>query len=89
MQHVLVVVVLFSFVISTNVMADPLPSTPGGTTSQHPATSDSAHVQPRGTGYAPNSATEIAVQERLTTFIEQQDQMTADFDKRLKICRGC
>jgi hypothetical protein len=60
------------------------PKAPGATESA--GTAESA---PRASELAPNSAEEAAVQERLTIFNSKQDLLDAEFDRKLKICRGC
>jgi hypothetical protein len=60
------------------------PKAPGATESA--GTAESA---PRASELAPNSVEEAAVQERLTIFNSKQDVLDAEFDRKLKICRGC
>jgi hypothetical protein len=50
---------------------------------------ESVRVQPRRSEFAPNSAEEAAVQERLTILNSRQDVLDAEFDRKLRICRGC
>jgi hypothetical protein len=51
--------------------------------------SESVHVQPRGPGFAPNSAQDDVVQGRITIFNETQRALGAALDRKLRICRGC
>jgi hypothetical protein len=60
------------------------PNAPGATES-----AGTAEGAPRASELAPNSAEEAAVQERLTIFNSKQDVLDAEFDRKLKICRGC
>jgi len=50
---------------------------------------ENVHVQPRGRGASPNSEDEDAVQTRITIFNEKQRLLDAEFDRKLRICRGC
>jgi hypothetical protein len=63
------------------------PKAPGAAESA--GASESVRVQPRANGFAPNSAEEAAVQENLTIFNSRQDVLDAEFDRKLRICRGC
>jgi len=47
------------------------------------------HVQPRGSGFSPNSDEERLVQQRVTDFNETQRRQDESFDRKLVICRGC
>jgi hypothetical protein len=47
------------------------------------------HVQPRGSGFSPNSGEERIVQQRITDFNETQRRQEESFDRKLIICRGC
>jgi hypothetical protein len=49
----------------------------------------SVHVQPRRNAFMPYSAAEDAVQKGITDFNEKQERVDAEFDKKLRICRGC
>ncbi|MGY4315069.1 hypothetical protein [Bradyrhizobium sp. JR3.5] len=53
------------------------------------STAASVQVQPRGNDFMPNSLAEDAVQKRITDFNRKQEDLEADLDKKLKICRGC
>jgi hypothetical protein len=66
-------------------LADP-PSAPA---SKEPSTAESVHVQPRGNTFMPNTAAEDAVQKGIADFNERQEVQDAEFDKKLRICRGC
>jgi len=50
---------------------------------------ESVHVQPRGPGFAPNSAQDDVVQGKLPIFNETQRARESAFDRKLRICRGC
>ena len=73
-------------VISTTPMADPLS---GQQAAASPGAAESVRVQPRGGGFAPNSAEDEAVQRRITHFNEKQRLLDASFNRRLIICRRC
>ena len=47
------------------------------------------HVQPRGSGFNPNSDEAKVVQKVITDFDEVQRAENVAFDKKLIICRGC
>jgi len=85
--------VFYAFVvISPAAVAEPPsatapPKVPSATESA--GTAESGPVQSRGSDLAPSSAEEAAVQERLTIFDSKQDLMDAEFDRKLRICRGC
>ena len=57
--------------------------------SKEQSTAESVRVQPRGNTFVPESAAEDAVQKRITDFNEKQESLDAEFDKKLRICRGC
>jgi hypothetical protein len=67
-------------------LADP-PSVPPA--SKELSTAESVHVQPRGNTFMPNTAAEDAVQKGIADFNEKQELQDAEFDKKLRICRGC
>ena len=56
---------------------------------KEPTRVESVHVQPRGPTFMSNSLTEEALQKRISDFNRQQEELDAEFDKKLKICRGC
>ena len=74
------------FMMPVSGIADPLPD-PASPKSENLA--DSVHVQPRGETFSPASADENAVQKRIMIFNEKQGRLDVDFDKKLRICRGC
>ena len=78
-------VVLLAFLIAVTAGADPLPAPPA----PKPSPADAVRVQPRGSGFDPNSVEEEALQERIKTFNEKQDRQDAEIDRKLRICRGC
>ena len=47
------------------------------------------HVQPRGSGFDPNSDAAQAVQKRITDFNEVQRIQEESFNRKPLICRGC
>lgn len=78
--------------VSRVAMAAPPSATPpprDPSTLESPAMAESVHVQPRGNGFARNSREEAVIQERLTIFNTRQDLLDAEFDRKLRICRGC
>ena len=77
---------LFSLVaIPLTALADPV----AAPSSSEPSTAESVHVQPRGSTFMPNSMAEDALQKRITDFNQKQQELDAELDKKLKICRGC
>src|SRR5262245_34045813 len=86
-MHPLRATILYTFAImSPAAMAEPLSGQPP-TAAPEPA--ESVHVQPRGSGFAPHSAEDDAVQKRITIFNEMQGVQDASFDRKLTICRRC
>lgn len=86
--------VVFSafLVMSLAAMAEPPfatapPKAPS--TAESAGAVESVHVQPQPSDFAPNTAQEAAVQERLTSFNLKQDLLDTEFDRKLRICRGC
>jgi hypothetical protein len=78
--------------VSHTATAAPPSTTPpprDPSTFESPSMAESVRVQPRGNGFASNSAEEAAVQERLRIFNTRQDLLDAEFDRKLRICRGC
>jgi hypothetical protein len=71
--------------IPLTALADPAPAPSPKASS--PA--ESVQVQPRGSEFMPNSLAEDAVQKRITDFNRKLEDLDADLDKKLKICRGC
>jgi hypothetical protein len=59
----------------------------GGSVPENPPSP--VHVQPRGSGFDPNSGAAQAVQKRTTDFNEMQKIHEQSFDRKLLICRGC
>jgi len=57
--------------------------------SKEQSAAEDVHVQPRGPTFMPNSTAEGAVQKGITDFNEKQEVLDAEFDKKLRICRGC
>jgi hypothetical protein len=53
------------------------------------AVDETVRVQPRGSGFMPDSAQEDAVQKRIMDFNSTQQNLDASLDKNLRICRGC
>jgi hypothetical protein len=88
MMHLfpLTAIVCVMSVMPLSAVADPLPdpALPKGA-----KLADGVHVQPRGETFSPDTADENAVQKRIRIFNEEQGRLDADFDKKLKICRGC
>jgi hypothetical protein len=66
-------------------LADPASAPP----SKEQSSAENVHVQPRGNTFMPNSAAEDTVQKGITDFNEKQEVLDAEFDKKLRICRGC
>ena len=56
---------------------------------EEPSTVESVHVQPRGRTFMPNSLAEEALQKRIGDFNRKQEELDAELDRKLKICRGC
>jgi hypothetical protein len=52
-------------------------------------TTETAHVQPRGSGFAPRSAEDADIQRKLSRFNSEQQSLDRMFDKKLTICRHC
>jgi hypothetical protein len=50
---------------------------------------ESVQVQPRGRTFMSNSLAEEALQKRISDFNRKQEELDAELDKKLKICRGC
>ncbi|MBR0738989.1 hypothetical protein JQ581_18805 [Bradyrhizobium liaoningense] len=71
--------------IPLSALADPVPAP----SPKAPSTAESVHVQPRGSAFMPNSPVEDELQKRITDFNRKQEELDADLDKKLKICRGC
>ena len=79
--------ILYTFaIVFPAAMAEP-PS--GQPPAAAPEAAESVHVQPRGSGFAPHSAEDDAVQKRITIFNEMQGLQDASFDRKLTICRRC
>ena len=57
-------------------------------TPQPPSVAESGSSQKDNT-FAPRSAEEAAVQNRITIYNATQEALDASFDKKLSICRGC
>jgi hypothetical protein len=86
-MHLLrVSIVSFFAAISPTVVAEPLSTQPPAAA---PGAAESVHVQPRGSAFAPNSAEDKAMQERIALFNERQRLLDASFNRRLIICRRC
>jgi hypothetical protein len=78
--------VLLSFApITLTALADPA----APPTSREQSAADSVHVQPRRNTFMPNSAAEDEVQRRIADFNQKQGVVETEFDRRLRICRGC
>jgi hypothetical protein len=78
---------LISFAaIPLSALADPVSTPPS---SVEPGMAESVHVQPRGSAFMPNSKAVDALQRRITDFNQKQQDLDAELDKKLKICRGC
>ena len=86
-MHPVRATIFYTFaIISSTAMAEPLSSQPPTAASEP---SESVHVQPRGSGFAPHSAEDDAVQKRITIFNEMQGVQDSSFDEKLTICRRC
>lgn len=71
--------------IPLTALADPAaPPSP-----KEPSGIESVHVQPRGRTFMSNSLAEEALQKRISDFNRKQEELDAELDKKLKICRGC
>ncbi|CCE10681.1 exported hypothetical protein [Bradyrhizobium sp. STM 3843] len=78
--------VLLSFLsIPPAALADPAAPPP----SREQSAVDGVHVQPRRDTFMPNSAAEDELQRRITDFNQKQGGVEAEFDRKLRICRGC
>lgn len=85
-MHFRPALVLLSFAsIPLTAMADPASVPP----SREQSPADSVRVQPRGNTFMPNSAAEREVQRRITDFNQKQGVVETEFDRKLRICRGC
>ena len=71
--------------IPLTAMADPA-SVPS---SREQSVAESVHVQPRANTFMPNSQAEDVVQKRITDFNQKQENLETEFDRKLRICRGC
>ena len=71
--------------IPLTALADPITAP----SAKAPSAAQSVQVQPRGNEFMPNSVASDAVQKRITEFNRAQQELDADLDKKLKICRGC
>jgi hypothetical protein len=71
--------------IPLTAWADPASVLP----SREQSTPESVHVQPRANTFMPNSPAEDVVQKRITDFNQKQEMLETEFDKKLRICRGC
>ncbi|VIO72801.1 hypothetical protein CI1B_44490 [Bradyrhizobium ivorense] len=74
--------------LATPIAAESAPN-PSSAKAPPPAAVEDVRVQPRGQEFMPNSAEDQATQRRQSIFNEQQGIDNAEFDRKLKICRGC
>ncbi len=87
MNQILPIAALFTLtVMPSDAIADASVAAPPPTAVE---TVESVHVQPRGPGFAPNSAQDDVVQGRITIFNATQGIQDVAFDRKLRICRRC
>lgn len=71
--------------IPVTALADPI----AAPSPKEPSAVENVHVQPRGRTFMLNSLAEEALQKRISDFNRKQEELDAELDKKLKICRGC
>lgn len=87
MNQILPIAAFFMLtVMPADTIAEPSIVAPPSTAVE---TIEGVHVQPRGPGFAPNSAQDDAVQGRITIFNATQAIQDAALDRKLRICRRC